>query len=505
MVKLISLLTTLALILTTFAACSSADDSGADETTAAPTTTAAETEAETEPAYELGVPDELDYNGYTFRFLGCPGENKTTESYFLQFTYDQEDGDIFNDSLYKRNEYVKEYLNIELETQTHGTLTDIGAFRKSVRAQDDSFDCGIWIDRFALGAAQEDMVYPLHEMAKMYVDLDAPWWLTNVNDALSIDNKLYFGAGAYDLSIYGSTQMLLFNKNLAADLQLADMYDLVRTGKWTTDAMYENMKLATADLNGDSKQDKDDRWGFNYIGNFCDFAMMSGNGAYYILKDEDDLPYFAASGNERLIQISDVLVHMLKDEAYAIQHDDMATQYKNGHPYENVVSMFADSKSLYVGAGAMYMGNLRNMEDDFGILPFPKLEEYEAGTEFSSWLFGVLGYIVPTTISDPEMASAVLEMIAYSSYEMVVPSYLETVLQLKSTRDDDSAEMLKMLTKSSNYCIDLAHTYFLDSTNPVYGAAHNDGPEKIASTIEKNMTKIEKQLQKTIEKFQELN
>ncbi len=504
MVKLISLLTTLALIITTFAACSSADDSNAGETTGTPSNTVEETTAETEVVYTLGVPEELDYNGYTFRFLGCPGENKTTESFFIQFTYDEENGDVFNDSLYRRNEYVKEYLNIEFETQTHGSLTDISAYRKAVNADDDSFDCGIWIDRFALGAAQENMVYPLHEMAKMYVDLDNPWWMINVNDALTIDNKLYFGAGAYDLSTYGTTQLLLFNKDMAASLNLSNMYELVRTGKWTVNAMYENMKLATADLNGDSKQDKDDQWGFNYIGNFCDFSMMSGNGAYYILKDENDLPYFAASGNERLVQISEAIATMMKDEAYAIPQDKMASQYMNGHPYENIISMFADGKSLYVGGGAMYLNNLRNMEDEFGILPFPKLEEYEAGTEFTSWLFGVLGYIVPTTISDPEMASAVIETLAYSSYEMVVPEYLETVLQLKSTRDDDSAEMLAMLTKTENYRIDLAHTYFLDSMSPVYGAAHKEGPEKIASTIEKNISKIEKQLEKTIEAFQKL-
>ena len=106
MVKLISLLTTLALILTSFAACSSADDSGAGDTTAAHTTFA-ETEAETEPVYELDVPDDLDYDGYTFRFLGCPGENETSAASFLQFSYNEETGDLFNDSIYRRNEYVK--------------------------------------------------------------------------------------------------------------------------------------------------------------------------------------------------------------------------------------------------------------------------------------------------------------------------------------------------------------------------------------------------------------
>lgn len=502
--RYVSLFLALALIFTTFAACSASDDTDG-EITDAPITHPEETAEQTESDYALGVPDSLDYDGYTFRFLGCPGESKTNECYFLQFTYDEENGDIFNDSLYRRNEYVKEYLNIELETKTNGTLTDIGAYRKAVRANDDSFDCGIWIDRFALGAAEENMVFPLHKMAEMYIDLDAPWWLSEVNRELTIDHKLYFGAGAYDLSIYGCTQILLFNKDLADDLNLANMYDLVRSGSWTVNAMYENMKLATADLNGDSKQDENDRWGFNYIGNFCDFSMTSGNGVYYILKDEDDLPYFAAEGNERLLQVCEALVGMMKDPAYAISHDDMAQQYKNGHPYENVISMFADGKSLYAGGGAIYLNNLRDMKDEFGILPFPKLEEYAPGTEFTSWLFGVLGYIVPTTVSDPEMASAVLEVLAYSSYKMVVPEYLETILQLKSTRDTDSAEMLAMITKSENFRIDLAHTYFLEVVSPVSAVATGADSDKLASTIEKNLKKIQKQLDKTIKAFQKLD
>ncbi|MBR5261942.1 MAG: hypothetical protein IKV47_07220, partial [Oscillospiraceae bacterium] len=313
-----------------------------------------------------------------------------------------------------------------------------------------------------------------------------------------------FGAGAFDLLIYGFTQMVLFNKTIADDLQLADMYELVRTGKWTVNAMYENMKLATLDLNGDSKQDENDQWGFNYIGNFCNYSMTSGNGAYYILKDKNDLPYLAASGNERLLQAREAVAKLMQNPSYALPYNEMAAQYNLGHPYENVVNMFADGKSLYTASGAMFLNNLRNMEDEFGILPFPKLEEYEAGTEFTSWIGDVLAYIIPTTSSETELASAVLETLAYSSYEMVVPNYLETVLQLKSTRDDDSAEMLNMLTKSSNYRTDLSHIYFLEVCGGIQGIVAGED-DKLVSNIDKYINQIEQTLSDISEIFQELD
>lgn len=490
------------LIITTFSACSGTDISDTDETTATAITTAADTEAETESIYKLAVPDELDYDGYTFRFLGCPGENKTTESFFLQYTYDTENGDIFNDSLYKRNMYVKEYLNIQFETQTHGNLIDIGAYRKAIRANDDSFDCGLWLDRYSLSAAQDNLVYPFQYLTDMYVDLDNPWWMSEVNKAISIDNKLYFASGAFDLCIYGTTPMLLFNKEMAADLNLENMYDLVRNGKWTVNAMYENMKLATADLNGDSVQDGNDQWGYNYVNNFLYFNMSTNNDEYFFKKDENDHPYFAAAGNERLLSIGEAVYSMLANKSYAIARNDMSSKYLTAHAYEDVISMFADGKSLYSSGGAIYLNNLRGMEQEFGILPFPKMDEYEPGTDFYSYVLGFIGYTIPTTISDPEMASAVLETLAYSSYNIVVPVFRETVLQLKSARDEESAEILAMLTETKNYRVDLG-IFFLDSSGTTMRMAFSN-PDQFVSEYEKNRVRIEKAVAKAIETFQKI-
>ena len=124
--------------------------------------------------------------------------------------------------------FVQDYHDIKLVVNESGGLTDVTAFRKSVQAQADDFEIGIWIDRFALTLAQEGLVIPLDELAESYVNLDKPWWLDDVNKDLTINHKLYFGAGAYDLSIYGNIQMLLFNKTMAENLGLDDMYEMVR-------------------------------------------------------------------------------------------------------------------------------------------------------------------------------------------------------------------------------------------------------------------------------------
>lgn len=460
-------------------------------------------ESATEPEFDLDVPADLKYNGQEFRFLTNPGENETTKVQFIQFEYDTDDGDVFNSAIFKRNSWVQDRLDVKFDVNTTGGLTDVTAFRKSVTAQANDFEIGIWIDRFALTLAQEGLVIPLNDLSKMYVNLDEPWWLDDVNKDLTINHKLYFGAGAYDLSIYGNIQMLLFNKTMAGDLQLDNMYDMVRNGTWTMDQMYAYMEKAADDTNGNGKMDGEDRWGSCYIGNFYDFSSTAGNDAFFVMKDENDLPYFSAPGNERLMSICDKLAKKLKDKNVAIPVDRIDAKYKTGHVYENVVTMFADGNTLFAGSGTFYLNNLRNMSDEFGILPFPKYEEVAPGTPYKSWLFGVLGYVVPITVSSPEMVSAVLETIAYASYEYVVPPYLETVLAHKQVRDPDSAEMLDMLSK--NFCIDLAHTYFLESVSSVFSDAFVNGQDNFASTIKKSQKIIDRQLKKIDEAFQKLN
>lgn len=80
---------------------------------------------------------------------------------------------------------------------------------------------------------------------------------------------------------------------------------------------------------------------------------------------------------------------------------------------------------------------LRDMKDDFGIVPWPKYDEssdgYAANVDAGTDLF-----VVPITTADAERTSIILEALCAEGYRSVIPAYYEVALQKKYTRDDIS-------------------------------------------------------------------
>ena len=65
-----------------------------------------------------------------------------------------------------------------------------------------------------------------------------------------------------NLSAYDLTHVLLFNENLIRDYKFESPFDLVESGKWTFDRMYEMMTKVSIDLNGDGVFDEKDQYGY---------------------------------------------------------------------------------------------------------------------------------------------------------------------------------------------------------------------------------------------------
>ena len=86
------------------------------------------------------------------------------------------------------------------------------------------------------------------------------------------------------------THMLFFNKDLIAENQLDDPYQLVKDGTWTLDRMYEMARAVAVD-NGDGEMNvtTGDTWGF--IGAAFDtYKFILGCDAPMVEKNEDDVP-----------------------------------------------------------------------------------------------------------------------------------------------------------------------------------------------------------------------
>ena len=109
-----------------------------------------------------------------------------------------------------------------------------------------------------------------------------------------------------------------------------------------------------------------------------------------------------------------------------------------------------------------YAADMRDMTNDFGIIPLPK---YDAAQEkyCTTPGAGINLFAVPVTVGDSECVSAVLEGLAILGYQDIIPTYYETVLKSKYSRDEESAEMLDLIRE--NIIVDFGAQIYAHTVN----------------------------------------
>lgn len=125
---------------------------------------------------------------------------------------------------------------------------------------------------------------------------------------------------------------------------------------------------------------------------------------------------------------------------------------------DNLCLLFRDGKSLFYNG---FIGNcttLRDMEEEYGVIPLPKFDEeqeqYYTQIQGNSDLVGV-----PVSVpeEDYEFVGTIIEALSAESYRTVRPAIYEAALKTKFLRDTDSEEMLDLVTK--NIRIDFGFVY----------------------------------------------
>ena len=216
--KLTSLLL-LSMILAETSACSSAPSDSTDITTTdAITTTAPETR---DPATVCDIPEDIKFNGETFTFAIY--ENANTNNHML---VDEEDGDTMNDAMFKRRRMTEERFGITLEELVFDD--NAAKFRTPIMAGDNSYDIGNIRCTDALSFWQDGIITPASELP--YVDIDKSYWNRSFNDSLTLCHQQYIAIGDMLTSTHDLTYALTFNKKLADNYNIGDIYSLVRDG-----------------------------------------------------------------------------------------------------------------------------------------------------------------------------------------------------------------------------------------------------------------------------------
>lgn len=436
--RIMSAAIALILVILPISSCAESSNDPADDTKSVVSESiTSDTEAVTTANPLDAIPD-VNLNGITIKVL-------TRGSSWWQHTdigAETITGEIINDSLFNRNSELESRLNIKYEYDQ--SITESGAVTTTIRnlvmANDSEYDIAIPQMNGGATLAAEDLLINLYNIDTL--DLTNPAWDQNANNYFEIENKLYFGVSDISLGKNETLWVCMFNKRLVDDYKIEDPYQLVRDGKWTFDKTYEIITQATSDLNGDGvMKATDDMFGLaTHETNF--YALLIGGGEAIVSKDSEGKLVLNA-GNERFLNVYDKISQLFSKQ------DHTVIEYEG--------ETFMAGRALLCAQVLGCVRLFREMEDDFGLLPVPKYDEAQSNYYAYAIPYEVYASVIPASVKDPEVSGTVLQALAILSSYYTTPAYYDVTITGKGLRDEQSAEMLDIITGGIIY--DLARMF----------------------------------------------
>lgn len=439
-------------------------DASTEENTTAP-------QATEEVTTELGSLAELgkqDFGGAEFSILGREYAKLGTLP-SIEFVVEEENGDLINDTIFKRNQIVEDQFNVVIKATQCAQGQANTVIEQSQMAGDGEYDL-VWAHVNDMSTmVQKDLLSDYNGMP--YIDITKPWWNQLATDSLTVNGKCFLQMNYIPFTGVMLSHCLYFNKATAEDYSLENIYELVRGDKWTFDTFASLAKKVSEDVDGNNVFDDNDSYGLICSHGTTGGAMSIAMGTK-VLKIAGDGSFELKLLSDRNQSIIEKLVALTTDGCTY-----MITDYK----LENdLAKMFAEGKGLfYSGFLTDSYQFFRDMNDDFGLLPFPKYDE--AQEHYITTVTGGTGLLgIPKVVKDPDMVGFVTEALAIESYKYVYPAIYETVFTQKLLRDDESQEMFDILMEGLE--IDFGRTFKYTAYADLMPDLIVDGSTELASS-----------------------
>ena len=226
-------------------------------------------------------------------------------------------------------------------------------------------------------------------------------------------------------------------------------------------------------------------------------SMQSSLGLQAISLGEDGYPVVNTL-SEKMSYAVDTL-HAFLNQNKAVSYDDLFCN----NP-EKAGAYFAADQILFFMTRMDSVSYMRDMESDFAILPFPKLDTNQENYLTQIATATHMSYI-PTTTNDAALTGKVCEAMSYYSYKNIVPAYYEVSLKNKYSRDENTQKMLDIIRSGAVMPFEYAFSTVI-AGNPwpnelLVTAIVEDG--QIASLIASGQKAWETAIDKLMASFQE--
>ncbi|MBQ4290283.1 MAG: hypothetical protein II719_03725 [Clostridia bacterium] len=424
-----------------------------EEGTASVTDSGEETGDPEETWYSLPEPDlpEMDFGGAPFIiYLGESEDiNDIAGNYFhssqlfppQSFIWVEKlNGEVVNDAVFNRNLVIENKFNIKITP----LLTDMNAYElvQAGETMDLVQAKGPYLaETVSTGAWLNLIGFP-------YLNLTAEYWNARALEGTIVDDIAFFLPSDFCLEPLANTGILYFNKRILQENDLENPYDLVHSDTWTIDRFLSLVRSVPKDLNGDGQMDFSDLYGalVRYqwrTGMFFQLYFGIGLTDTRVDKDQGRVLNFDPTRCQDLI---DTVWEVFQDKKICMNSSAVEEELGEG-AYE---IMFLEGGALFCQDYVFSLDTFREMEDDFGIVPFPKYdteqEEYYQRVHPASTMFAF-----PASVQDEEKAGLITEYCSWISHNTVLPAYYEITVKAKRVRDLEAVEMLDIIRKSQVY------------------------------------------------------
>ena len=390
-----------------------------------------------------------DYGQYDFRVLSAGNQA------FNDFQFEEESTLPLDNAKYTTKLKVEEDFNITITQDITKKYSSGGgpgflAVSQQANSGDVNYDLCLIAGYDVSVLAYNGYLYDMHSIDSL--DLTKSWWDQNATESLAVNDVVFFTTGDITVSDNSTAFCLLFNKVLLKDYGLDSPYDLVHDGEWTIENFGKLVKSVSEDLNTDGIYDGSDRYGLLvWDDSIVGMVNAAGERCCTIEDGQIKLTFYNENTLSALEQYSAI--------AYDKQH---AITYQRDKSIK-VMDMWQNNQGLFWTTLIYNIPNIREMESDFGVLPYPKLNEQQEEYYTCIAPYNSQFICIPLIQNDVERTGVIAEALGYYGQKITLPALYDVTLVGQSTRDEESESMLDIIFQNLIY--DIGYYYQIGPYN----------------------------------------
>lgn len=440
--KWLSLLVALLLVALALTACGGGTNPGASVDG-----TPAETEGETDYSDDL---PQLNYGGEEITILCWDAEGNA--EFEIAADENGTQMDQISSAVYSRNRRVEARLNILL------AFNEVALDKWETRV-DNLVQGGLYMDllgaktQTASGLTAKGNLLAMNTIANSYVDLDKPWWSSEVSEKTTVNGKYYFATGDISPNFVRMLYCVYFNHNLIRDKELESPYTLVENDEWTISKMLEMANAVYSDL--DAANDPaltgptaGDTLGL--VGNYFDVPCLL-HGCAVSLTEYDETGSLIISPSLKGEKAIGIIDRVTAAVASCGVINNLAGTTSFGRSFLDGNALFITYES---GSAIKYF---KGVTFEAGVVPCPK---YDDGVKSADGTYATTQDRYYSTVRQPitmycfmtivpterlQMNTAVMEAMASEGYRKVTPVLFDSVMKLMNSTSAEMSHMLQLI------------------------------------------------------------